>query len=73
MNKIQSFKLDIAEKLIEIEDRCKAWGLPITKLTMIARDPNNDKMLVVLTNEDRAGLQQATALALNEDTTAVAG
>lgn len=68
---MQSFKIDIGVKLVEIEDRCKAWGLSTTKLTLIARDPDNDKMLIVLTNEDRSGLQHATTLALNEDTAQV--
>lgn len=67
MDKLHSFKLDIGVKLVEIEDACKAWGLPITKLTLIVRDPDNDKMFVVLTNESRAGLQHAASLALGED------
>jgi hypothetical protein len=67
MDKMSLFRQDIGVKLVEIEDLCQRWGLPITKLTLIARDPLNDAMFVVLTNEDRPGLQHAIALALAED------
>lgn len=47
-----SLNLDIAEKLCEVEDLCKSYGLPrLTRFTLIARDPENDEMVVVVTNE----------------------
>lgn len=66
MSNMQAFQQHIAVRLVEIEDEMKGWGLPMSKLTLIARDPNNDKMIVVLTNEDEAGLAYAATLAVNQ-------
>lgn len=50
-SKIQ-LNLDIAEKLLEIEDLCRSYHFPqLTRYTLIARDPANDEMIVVVTNE----------------------
>lgn len=56
----------IATKLIGIEDACKRHGLSaLTKFALIARDPDNDDMCLVVTNENAEGLQAAVRVALN--------
>ena len=70
MSNMQAFQRQIAVRLVEIEDEMKGWGLPMSKFTLIARDPNNDKMIIVLTNEDEAGLSYAATLAVNQQAAA---
>lgn len=56
----------ITTKLMEIGDECYVYGLSaLTEFTLIARDPNNDDMCLVVTNEDAEGLQAAVRVALN--------
>ena len=62
---MSELRLDLGALLVEIEDVFKAYGLPITGITLVARDPANDNMIVVLTNEDGAGLEYAVNLVLN--------
>lgn len=53
-------------RLVKIEDEFRRLGLTaISNLTLIARDPANDRMFVCLTNEDKAGLEKACSLAMN--------
>ncbi len=55
MNKrilMAELRLEIAGKLCEIEDLCHSYGLTsITRITCIARDPENDNMAILTTNE----------------------
>lgn len=54
----------IAMHCIEIEDLARTYGLPLKNVTVIARDPDNDKMIVVVTNEEGdGGLQEALTAA----------
>lgn len=44
---------DIVYRLMQIEDSCGEYGLSaLTHFTVIARDPNNDDMCLVVTNEE---------------------
>lgn len=62
---LKALHYSIGLRMSQIEESCRNYGLPeITKLTIIARDPNNDNMAIVLTNEDAAGMQQAVDVAL---------
>lgn len=60
---LNQMRIDVGTLLIEIEDIFTAYSLPLTGITLIARDPANDKMFVLLTNEDEPGLASALALA----------
>jgi hypothetical protein len=49
----EMLRLDIGLKMLEIEDTFRKYGLKtITNLTLVARDPDNDNMYIVLTNDD---------------------
>ena len=59
--------LDIEAHLSAIEMTLARYGLvTVTKLTMIARDPKNDNLIVVLTTEDLPGLEEACKLAIKQ-------
>lgn len=47
------FRQDLARHVDEIKRLCKTWGVPqlATHVTLILRDPTNDHMSFVLTNE----------------------
>lgn len=53
----------IAKFLIEIENDLKDRGLPVDRMTLIARDRSNDEMFVMVTNETDAGVRKAFKLA----------
>ena len=59
----QQLTLAIAEHLCQMEDLCKEWNLP--NLTSIARDPKNDKMIIIVTNE-RGSYKPALDAALKQ-------
>lgn len=59
-------QLDIEEHLGFIEQVFQCYGLPMSGVTLIARDPADDNMIVVLTNEDLLGLEKACALAIKQ-------
>lgn len=63
MDKQDLFRHHIAGYLVEIEEECRRLGVPMSCLTLIARDPTNDEMSVVLTNDP--DLDKACALAAN--------
>lgn len=66
---LKSLNQHVAMRLVQIEDTCRNYGLPsMTKFTLIARDPDNDNMCVVVTNEDEDGLKDAVRVALNNAT-----
>lgn len=65
--KFDLFKLDVIEYLDKIEARCKRWGVPMNKITLIMRDPGNDDMFVVLSTETAEGMKKAAELALRGD------
>jgi hypothetical protein len=53
MELTEMMKLDVGLKMLEIEDTFRRYGLKtITGLTLVARDPDNDNMYIVLTNDD---------------------
>lgn len=63
---LASLRQHITMRLVQIEGVCRNYGLPeITNFTLIARDPNNDKMVIVVTNEGAEGVKVATELAVN--------
>lgn len=64
---MKNMRILVAQRLIKIEDEFRRLGLPLSNITLIARDPANDKMFVCLTNEDQAGLERACALALKQE------
>lgn len=55
---------EVAIQLVEVEDTLRRYNLHMDGLTLIARSSSNEDMIVVLTNEDESGLQQACQLAL---------
>lgn len=57
-------QLEAEPYLMKIEQVFKRWNLHMDRLTLIARATNNDDMIVVLTNESRAGLPEACRLAI---------
>ena len=60
-------------RIVQIEQQCHDHGLTgITNFTLIARDPNNDNMCFVVTNEDD-GLDSAMRVALKNASIVVAG
>lgn len=63
---LNQMRFDVGCLLVEIEDVFKNYGLPMTGITLVARDPANDNMIVVLTNEDGEGRQRALALAITD-------
>lgn len=63
-DKLASLRLDLSLRLLKIEDYLRSRGVAMENITLIARDPNNDKMFVVLTNEDSAGLGKVCAMAI---------
>lgn len=64
MTPMQSMKLVIVEHLDKIERDLNKMGLPMSRLTVIVRDPSNDEMFVMLTNEPTAeDLQKVFRLA----------
>jgi hypothetical protein len=67
MASLQGLHQYIGAHLVAIEDELQRLGLPLSKLTFIARDPSNDKMIVVLTNEDIEGLRYASDLAVKQE------
>lgn len=46
------FRQDVAKRLDAIARLCKRRGVPMVKQTLILRDPDNDDMSLLLTNED---------------------
>ena len=66
IDKFTSFKLDVIEHLDKIESKCKRWNFPMSVITLIMRDPNNDEMFIVLTTETTDGLKHAVSLALKQ-------
>ena len=65
MTPMERLRLDIAGKLCEIEDLCKARNLEMPRVTLIARDPDRPGMIVVVTNEPGDELAQAFDAAMN--------
>lgn len=63
---MNEMRLDVGCLLVEIEDVFTNYGLPLTGITLVARDPANDNMIVVLTNEDGEGRQRALELAISD-------
>ena len=64
MTPMQAMKLSIVDCLDKIERDLNRMGVPISRLTVIVRDPSNDEMFVMLTNEPTdAELQKAFRLA----------
>lgn len=63
---MNEMRMEVAELLIGIEDVFKNYGLPLTGITLVARDPANDDMIVVLTNEDGKGRKRALELGITD-------
>jgi len=62
---MQQMKLVVVNHLDKIERDLNKMGLPMSRLTVIVRDPSNDEMFVMLTNEPTdAELQKAFRLAV---------
>jgi hypothetical protein len=52
---LADLQLAIADKLIGIEDTIKAHGPDLPELTLIARKPGQEGMIVVVTSEKDGG------------------
>lgn len=61
---MEIFKSYVVEYLDKIEAMCKRWSVPMSKITLIMRDPDNDEMFVVLSTETVEDMKKATELAL---------
>ena len=57
-------QLEVEAHLAKIEKIYKRWNLHFDRLTLIARDTRNEEMIIMLTSEDHAGLEEACALAI---------
>lgn len=69
---MQRLHVFIGLRLVQIEDEVRRLGLKaITNYTLIARDPDNGNMCLLVTNEDQDGLRKATDVALGNATQAV--
>lgn len=66
INHMHEMQLEVEEHLLKIEQVFRQWSLPLSLTTLIARDPDNDNMIVVLTNEDADGLKKAASLATKQ-------
>jgi hypothetical protein len=66
---MQELKDEIAIRCLGIEELCRSYGLPLSKITVIARDPTNAKMYTCVTNESEGGLAEACGLALQPPAT----
>lgn len=64
LDNMEIFKSYVVEYLDKIEAMCKRWSVPMSKITLIMRDPDNDNMFIALTNETQEGLSKATELAM---------
>lgn len=53
---LREIKNLIAEHCIEIEDLCRSYGLKMTQITVIARNPDEPEMYSITTNESDLGL-----------------
>ena len=54
MTPMQQMKLAVVNHLDKIERDLNKMGLPMSRLTVIVRDPSNDEMFVMLTSEPTA-------------------
>lgn len=57
------FKLDVIEYLDKIEAKCKRWGVPMSKITLVMRNPDKPEMFIVLSTETPEGLKIVAELA----------
>lgn len=55
-------RTEVALLLVQIQDVFKDYNQPLPKITLLARDPANDDMRVMLTNEDESGLAKVAEL-----------
>jgi hypothetical protein len=59
----EGLKNEIAQHCVAVERLTKRWQIPMCRVTIIARDPEEKDLFVVVTNEDPAGLKKALELA----------
>ena len=52
--KLEFLKAEIAGHLGQIDGTLEEWGLDLRCLTLIARDPDDDESVVVVSNDDEA-------------------
>lgn len=57
-------RTDVSILLAEIKDVFKSYNWSLQKITLLARDPANDEMRVMLTNEDEGGLAKVAELVI---------
>lgn len=55
---LSQLRFEISDKLCEIEEICNSYSLPLTRFSLLARDPSNDEMGILLTNEPDADLSR---------------
>lgn len=60
---MREMQLELEAHLSQIQEVFKRWELPLTNVTLIARDSGNDRMIIVLGNETQSGLEKACLLA----------
>lgn len=60
--------LFVADRIDKIGNELKTvFDLDMDKLTLIARDQNNDEMIICVTNESQDGLVKACELAISNE------
>lgn len=59
---LERLRYKIAMQLVDIETLCDQCGLPMSALTLVARDPANDEMSVVVTNDSLPEVRRLIAL-----------
>jgi hypothetical protein len=71
---MNALRLDIADRLCEIEDLCRDYNVPMPAITLIARDPALPEMYTVVTSDKdlaaaaRLALRAAAQEAADEST-----
>jgi len=59
------FKAEVVDYLIKIEELCRKRNVPMSRVTLIMRDPSNDEMCVLLTTEKGSdNVREAVEIAL---------
>ena len=62
----QELKIQIATRLIGIQELIERHGIQLDNIAVIARDPNNDDAVIVIHNEkDHEGFKRACEVAIN--------
>lgn len=63
---LEQLRLQVSQRLLDLECVFENVGVPMPNLTLIARDPNNDEIFICVSCETTEGLEKAFELARGE-------